>query len=142
MRRRGWIVCFLLAVSGCGSDDDEPAAERPATQRTTAPEPTGTIDFVADRKVPLRWTKKTYRAEAGRLALRVVNPSAAPHSVGVEQSKTCCKQPGARQFGTSQTVSTGETTQTVVQLSPGRYWAYCAVDGHWQGGMISRLIVR
>jgi hypothetical protein len=34
------------------------------------------------------------------------------------------------------------TTRTVVELSPGRYWAYCGVDGHGQGGMVSRLIVK
>jgi uncharacterized cupredoxin-like copper-binding protein len=62
--------------------------------------------------------------------------------VGVEKSQKCCKQPGAKQFGTSETVSTGETTRTIVELSPGRYWAYCGVDGHWQAGMVSRLVVR
>jgi hypothetical protein len=143
MRMRGWIVCLVLAVSGCGGDGDEkPAAESPATQRTTRPRPTSTIEFVADRKIPLRWTRKTYRAKAGQLELRVVNPSEAPHSIAVEQSRQCCKQPGSSQFGISKTVSTGETTQTVVTLTPGRYWAYCGVDGHWQGGMVSQLIVR
>jgi uncharacterized cupredoxin-like copper-binding protein len=74
--------------------------------------------------------------------LRVVNPSQGPHSVAVEESRKCCKQRGAKRFGTSNTVSTGETTRIVVELSPGRYWAYCGVDGHWQGGMVSRLIVK
>jgi hypothetical protein len=127
VRRRSWILCLVLAFVGCGDDGGEKRSR---------------ITFVADVQLPLRWTKKTYRTEAGRVELRVVNPSQAPHSVGVEKSQKCCKQPGAKQFGTSKTVSTGETTRTIVELSPGRYWAYCGVDGHWQAGMVSRLVVR
>lgn len=36
----------------------------------------------------------------------------------------------------------GETTRVAAELPPGRYWACCAVDGHWQGGMISRLTAK
>jgi uncharacterized cupredoxin-like copper-binding protein len=127
MRRRAWVLCLVLAFVGCSDDGGEKRSR---------------ITFVADAKTPLRWTKKTYRTEAGRVELRVVNPSQAVHSVGVEKSQKCCKQPGDEQFGTSKTVSTGETTRTIVELSPGRYWAYCGVDGHWQAGMVSRLVVR
>jgi hypothetical protein len=131
MRRRAWIPCLVLAFVGCGDAGDE--MSRP---------PTSSITFVADLNAPLRWTEKSYSTEAGRVELRVVNPSLGPHSVGVEKSRKCCKQRGAKQFGTSKTVSTGETTRIVVELPPGRYWAYCGVDGHWQGGMVSRLIVK
>lgn len=127
MRRRAWILCLVLAFVGCGENGGEKRSQ---------------ITFVADPNTPLRWTKRTYRTEAGRVELRVVNPSQAVHSVGVEKSRTCCKQPGDKQFGTSKTVSTGETTRIVVELSPGSYWAYCGVDGHWQAGMVSRLVVR
>jgi uncharacterized cupredoxin-like copper-binding protein len=144
VRRRGWILFLLLAVAGCGGDSDEEkgTAERPATQRTAPRAITSSILFVADPKVPLRWTKKTYRTDAGRVEVRVENPSEAVHNVAVEQSRTCCRQPGNRQFGYTTTISPGETARAVVNLSPGRYWAYCGVDGHWQGGMISRLIVK
>jgi uncharacterized cupredoxin-like copper-binding protein len=97
MKSAGWSLCLLLALAGCGGDDDE---------------------------------------------LRVRNPSEAVHNVAVEQSRTCCRQPGNRQFGYTNTISPGQTARAVVKLSPGRYWAYCGVDGHWQGGMISRLIVK
>jgi hypothetical protein len=142
MRRRGWILWLLLAFVGCGDGGEQRSqGERSATGRAAQP-PTSSITFVADRKTPLRWTRKSYRTEAGRVELRVVNPSQASHSIGVEKSQKCCKQPGSEQFGTSQTVSTGETTRIVVELSPGLYWAYCGVDGHWQGGMVSRLVVK
>jgi sulfocyanin SoxE-like protein len=132
MRRGGCFLCLVLAFVGCAGNGGGHAA----------PLPTSSIAFVADRNTPLRWTKKTYRTEAGRVQHRVIDPSQGPHSVGVEKSQKCCKQRGDKQFGTSKTVSTGETTRTVVELSPGRHWAYCGVDGHWQGGMVSRLIVK
>ena len=135
-------LCLATVVAGCGGSAD---AERPKGKRApkdgAAPRHTSSVTFLADPKTPLRWTKKLYRTPAGRVELRVKNPSPAPHSVAVEHSKTCCKQPGGKQFGVSKTVSTGETARTVVNLAPGRYWAYCGVDGHWQGGMVSELIV-
>ena len=143
-RRLGWAVCLAIAISGCGGDDEDEGskAQRPATQRTTPPAPTGKLVFVADRKVPLRWTKKTYVTDPGHVELRVENSSEAVHNVAVEQSRKCCRQPGNRQFGYTNTVSPGDSDRTVVKLSPGRYWAYCGIDGHWQGGMISRLVVK
>jgi plastocyanin len=144
IRRRGWIFCLLVAVAGCGGDDDgdKPEAEGPTTQRAAASAPTSRILFVADPKIPLRFTRKTYRTEPGRVELRLENPSQAVHNVAVEQSAKCCRQPGNRQFGLTTTISPGETTRAVVELPPGRYWAYCGVEGHWQGGMVSRLIVK
>jgi hypothetical protein len=138
MKSAGWSLCLLLALAGCGGDDDDEnatASPAPAT-------PTSSIVFVADRQTPLRWTEKTYRTNRGQIELRVRNPSEAVHNVAVEQSRTCCRQPGNRQFGYTNTISPGQTARAVVKLSPGRYWAYCGVDGHWQGGMISRLIVK
>jgi len=127
-----------MAAIGCG---DKAAEDKPQVAPPMAT-PTSSILFVADRQIPLRWTKKTYRTEAGQVELRVDNPSEAVHNVAVEQGRTCCRQPGNRQFGYTNTISPGETARAVVKLSPGRYWAYCGVDGHWQGGMISRLIVK
>jgi hypothetical protein len=144
MRFRGLTLCLLVTAAGCGGDGTEkpPQAQRPTTQRTSPPVPTSSLLFVADREVPLRFTRKTFRTRAGYVELRTENPSEAVHNVAVEQSRTCCRQPGSRQFGYTNTTSPGETARAVVKLSPGQYWAYCGVDGHWQGGMISRLEVR
>jgi hypothetical protein len=60
----------------------------------------------------------------------------------VEKSQKCCKQPGEKQFGTSKNSQHVGDDADVAELSAGRYWAYCGVDGDWQGGMVSRLIVK
>jgi hypothetical protein len=133
------MLCLVLTIAGCGGG--EQSKEGQAGNPTARQEPTPTIQFVADRKVPLRWTKETYRSEPGRVELEVVNPSPAVHGVAVERSGKCCRQPGSTQLGYTKTIDMNETSRTVVTLRAGRYWAYCNVDGHWQGGMVSRLIV-
>jgi hypothetical protein len=131
---------LLLAFAGCGESDNQ-RAEQAARDEPARREPTSTLRFVADEATPLRWTKETYRTPAGDVELKVTNPSQAVHGVAVERSATCCRQPGSKQLGYTKTIDTGETTRTVVSLPAGRYWAYCNVDGHWQGGMLSRLVV-
>jgi hypothetical protein len=138
MRRAAWALCAVLAVAGCGGANAE-SDDRP--DGTARQEASRTVEFIADQQTPLRWTKKSYRTNAGRIELRVVNPSVAVHGVAVERSRRCCRQPGSESLGFTKTIDTGETTSTVVTLPAGRYWAYCNVDGHWQGGMVSRLIV-
>jgi hypothetical protein len=140
MRRATWVLCAALAVAGCGGSEGQ-NDERATDDGSARKKPARTVKFVADPKTPLRWTKPTYRTEAGPMELRVVNPSPAVHGVAVERSKRCCRQPGSKDLGYTKTIDTGETTSTVVTLPVGRYWAYCNVDGHWQGGMLSRLIV-
>jgi hypothetical protein len=143
-RRGGWILFVVLAVAGCGGNggDEGSVAERPSTPRTAPPEATSTLQLVADPKIPLRWTRKTYRTDAGRVELRLRNPSEAQHNAAVERSSRCCKQPGNQQLGYTNIIGPGETTRKVVELPAGRYWLYCNVEGHWQGGMVARLIVR
>jgi hypothetical protein len=133
------MLCLVLAVAGCGGGEQR--EEGQADDRTAREETTATLEFVADRKIPLRWTKESYRSEPGRVELQVVNPSQAVHGVAVERSEKCCRQPGSKQLGYTKTIDTNETSRTVVTLRAGRYWAYCNVDGHWQGGMVSRLVV-
>jgi Sulfocyanin (SoxE) domain len=139
MRRAAWAMCAALAVAGCGGAD--PQSDQRPDDGTARQEASRTVEFVADKQTPLRWTRESYRTEAGRIELRVDNPSAAVHGVAVERSRRCCRQPGSDSLGYTKTIDTGETTSTVVNLPAGRYWAYCNVDGHWQGGMVSRLIV-
>jgi hypothetical protein len=132
------MLCLVLVIAGCGGDEQSKDGQ---ADRTARQEPTATIEFVADRNLPLRWTKETYRSEPGHVELRVVNPSQAVHGVAVERSEKCCRQAGSKQLGYTTTIDTNETSRTVVTLRAGRYWAYCNVDGHWQGGMVSRLVV-
>jgi hypothetical protein len=140
MRQAIWVLCAVLALAACGGSEEQ-SGERPEDDGAARQQASRAVEFVADQETPLRWTKKSYRTEPGRIELRVVNPSAAVHGVAVERSKRCCRQPGSDALGYTKTIDTGETTSTVVTLAAGRYWAYCNVDGHWQGGMVSRLIV-
>jgi plastocyanin len=146
--RSGWCIALLIAgaISGCGSDDDGDDGTAVTTPTTTAeskpsPKPTSSLRFVAAPTAQHRWTKKSYRAKGGTVEIRLANPSDAPHNVAIEKSKKCCEQRGHKWLTTSPTIEKGETTKVVVDLKPGRYWAYCNIASHWQGGMVSRLVV-
>ena len=137
---------LVVAVIGCGGDDDNgdgDAATTPTTAADPAPprEPTRSLRLVADPTKANRWTKNIYRTKAGKVELRLANPSGDPHNVAVEKSGKCCEQPSAEWVGTSPTALKGESAKVVVDLKPGRYWAYCNIASHWQGGMVSRLVV-
>ena len=140
------VLAVIVGVIGCGGDDnsgDGGAARTPATTAEPAPspEPAQSLKFVADANRRNRWTRTTYRTKAGKVELRLANPSSDPHNVAIEKSRKCCEQPGATWVATSPTALKGEKAKVVADLKPGRYWAFCNVASHWQGGMVSRLVV-
>ena len=77
--------------------------------------------------------RKTGTVKAGTVTIRFVNASTTEHNVAVAQ--------GSRELGRSPTIN-GADTELKVDLRPGEYEYYCAVDGHRAAGMEGVLTVR
>jgi plastocyanin len=90
--------------------------------------PNTTYRLSAD-KSKLKFNTSTIRAKAGKVTLRMSNPSSLPHNVGVKGK------------GTGKTVSKGGTSTYTVTLKKGTYTFYCGVGSHEKAGMKGRLIV-
>jgi plastocyanin len=87
---------------------------------------------ISARKSALKFDKKTLRAKAGKVTIRMANPSSTKHAIGVEGR-------GIDKHG--KTVGKGGTSRVTVTLKKGTYSFYCPVGGHEDAGMKGRLIV-
>jgi uncharacterized cupredoxin-like copper-binding protein len=87
----------------------------------------------ADPSGALKFTKTTLSAKAGKVTLKMTNPSAVDHAIGVKGN-------GVQQDGSS--VSQGGVSTVTANLTPGKYEFYCPVDGHEQAGMKGTLTVK
>jgi plastocyanin len=95
---------------------------------TAAAAPSATYSLSAD-KSQLKFNKSTIRAKAGKVTLRMANPSSLPHNVGVQGK------------GVGKTVQKGGTSVYTVTLKKGTYTFYCSVGSHAKAGMTGKLIV-
>lgn len=106
------------------------AAVGAAGMATTASNarPAATYSLSADRS-KLKFNKSTIRAKAGRVTLRLSNPSRLPHNVGIKGR------------GVSKTIGRNKTASYSTTLRKGTYTFYCGVGNHERAGMKGRLIV-
>jgi plastocyanin len=117
--RRNKIAAGLVVVAvgvGGAATAVAPAAPR-ATYRLSAD------------KSKLKFNVSTIRAKAGKVTLRMANPSSIPHAVGVQGK------------GKGKTVGKNGTSTYSVTLRKGTYTFYCPVPGHAKAGMKGRLLV-
>jgi plastocyanin len=94
------------------------------------PAPATVLELVADPTGMPRFDKTTLEAPAGRITLRLTNPSPMPHSIGIE----------GRAYG--KVVQKGGVSTVTVTLKPGQYTYFCTVSGHRTAGMKGMLVVR
>jgi len=140
------VVVAMLGVAGCGDDKNDnsstttPTAATPTTDTTsTTPDDKGggatKLQIAADKSA-LKFDKTELKAKAGKVTIAMDNPSAIPHSVGIDGN-------GVDKDGTGgkQGVGQGEVSTVSVDLKPGTYTFYCPVDGHEQAGMKGTLTV-
>jgi plastocyanin len=90
--------------------------------------PNTTYKLSAD-KSKLKFNKSTIRAKAGKVTLRLSNPSSISHDIGIQGK------------GTGKVVSKGGTSTYTATLKKGTYTFYCSVDSHAKAGMKGKLIV-
>jgi plastocyanin len=120
--------------SGGGGYGSSPTA-KPKTTAAASPAGGGaTVALAADETSGLAFDKKTATAKAGRVTLKLTNPSgnSAPHAIAVEGQ-------GVDRDG--RTASPGATSSVSLDLKPGKYTFYCPVDGHRAAGMEGTLTV-
>jgi uncharacterized cupredoxin-like copper-binding protein len=126
-------AAVTLAACGGGNDDEAPAAAPKAAAPAAGG---GTVDRLsADPNGALRFNTTALSAKAGKVTLRMANPSGSgqPHGISIDGN-------GADAEGT--TVDPGQTATVTATLKAGRYTFYCPVPGHRQAGMQGTLTVR
>jgi uncharacterized cupredoxin-like copper-binding protein len=121
-------ICSIVAVSAVAAGGVVTSANGSADAAAT------TLKLKAAANGDLKFDKKTLRAEAGKVTIRLRNPSSSgkPHAVEIE-GKGVEKE--------SRTIDPGERTSVSARLKKGRYEFYCPVDGHKAAGMKGTLIV-
>jgi plastocyanin len=130
-------------VLGCGGDDGEEEGKnaRP-DKRPAATGPTSTVKVEAEPGHRDQFVQKRLKTKAGKVLIKFKIPKRGEgHNVQIEQSAQCCTRTGARYLGGTGTILKGESTTATVNLKAGKYWFYCSVGGHWQGGMQGPLLV-
>ena len=96
-----------------------------------------TIVISAD-KSKLAFAKKALSAKAGKVNLKMPNPSVIPHDIAIRKGvgakgKTIAK---------GQVVPKGGTSKLTVTLKAGKYRYFCSVPGHEPSGMWGILTVK
>ena len=118
MRRNKIAAGLVIAAVGAGG----------MAATVTNARPAATYSLSADRS-KLKFNKTTIRAKAGRVTLRLTNPSKIPHNVGIKGK------------GVSKTISGNKSASYSTTLKRGTYTFYCAVGQHERAGMKGKLIV-
>ena len=116
-------MAAALAVATGGLAATQIASARPAAT---------TLSLSADSSGKLKFNKTSLSAKAGKVTLKMANPSNLPHAVGVSGK-------GVDKDG--KTVRKGGTSTVTLTLKKGKYSFYCPVDGHKAAGMKGTLTV-
>jgi uncharacterized cupredoxin-like copper-binding protein len=121
-RVAGWVVtggvAGALVVSGAGL----------AATRTT-------VKLKADAGGQIKYNKKKLSAPAGKVTIKMTNPSSSgsPHGIALSGKNVSKK---------GKIVNPGKTSSISLTLKAGKYTFYCPVPGHRQLGMKGTLTVK
>jgi plastocyanin len=130
-------VSVLLAAGAIGSGIVTSALEEEEPESEAGGEAVQgggrTLTLAADPGGALRFDTEALEARAGRVTIRMENPSSVPHNVSIEGR-------GVDEEG--KTVGQGGTSSVTAELRPGEYDFYCSVAGHREGGMEGTLTVK
>ena len=149
------IAAIVPAIAGCGGSSSSatttqssPATSTAATsasgggattQTSSSTTTSGggstaatTVLNIQASASELAYVPNTLSAPAGRITIRMTNPSQLQHSIALAVSGV---QPGP-------VVGNGGVSEVVATLTPGTYTFYCTVPGHEAAGMKGKLIVK
>jgi uncharacterized cupredoxin-like copper-binding protein len=138
------LAALALGAAGCGSDDnnDNSSASTPASTPATPPASStpakstpaagGGGGAVSIGESEYKLTPADATAKAGTVTVNVKNDGQIVHNLEIEgngvEKKSADIEPG----------SSGKVT---VNLKPGKYEMYCAIDGHKDLGMKGDITV-
>jgi uncharacterized cupredoxin-like copper-binding protein len=149
------IAAIVPAIAGCGGSSSSATTTQssPATSTAAATSASGggattqaststttsgggsttatTVLNIQASASELAYVPNTLSAPAGRIMIRMTNPSQLQHSIALAVSGV---QPGP-------VVGNGGVSEVVATLTPGTYTFYCTVPGHRQAGMTGTLTV-
>ena len=137
------LAVLAIGAAGCGSDDnnDNGSASTPAstpaaptttttTQAKTTPAAAGGAVTVSETEFKLAPMDAT--TKAGKVTVEAKNDGQIVHNLEVEgngvEKKTADLQPGS-------------SGKLALNLKPGKYEMYCAIDGHRASGMEGTITV-
>jgi plastocyanin len=124
---------LVLALAGCGGDDESPSSGGGATSTPASGSGGETIALSAPEDGSLEFDKSELEAKAGTVTIDFDNQSASvPHAVEIEGN-------GVEEA--SDTV-TGSKTSVTADLEAGTYTYYCPVGDHRAQGMEGTLTVK
>jgi mono/diheme cytochrome c family protein len=129
-------VAAYVAVSAAKAGQDSgvlATAVKPAGSGKPAVEQNGTLEIDADPNGQLAYTATKATAQAGKVTIKMENPSQVVHDIAIE---------GNGVTGKGAEVGHGGTSQFSVDLKPGTYTYYCTLPGHRQAGMHGTLTVK
>jgi uncharacterized cupredoxin-like copper-binding protein len=109
------------------------AAVAAATQGAHAA--ASTVKLKADASGMLKFNKSKLSAKAGKVTIKMMDPSSSHTAHGIAIS-------GNGVSKTGKIVNPGKTTTVTATLKAGKYTYYCPVPGHRQLGMKGTLTVK
>lgn len=134
-------VAIPLAFAACGGGDETTTAASDTTEQTstdqTTTEDTTTAASGGGETVDISETEYALdpsdaTVKAGEVTLAITNDGSIVHNLEVEGN-------GVEEV--SDDVSGGQSTDLSVDLKPGSYEMYCAIDGHKDLGMEGQITV-
>ena len=123
-----------VVTHGAGATQSQTATGAAATGTTTTTGGSGAItvfNIVASAS-ELAYVPNQLSAPAGRIMIRMTNPSQLQHSVALAVTG----------IPAGPVVGHGGVSEVVANLAPGTYTFYCTVPGHRAAGMTGTLTVR
>ena len=146
MRRNPLILIVVSALTlaiglgACGGDDDEDETtdgERghhraESGGRGGGSEAAGGGEAVEISATEYKFDPSEVTPKAGEVTFTLANDGSAEHNLEVEGN-------GIEEV--SDTIGGGQSTELAVELKPGTYEMYCAIDGHKDLGMEGKITV-
>jgi uncharacterized cupredoxin-like copper-binding protein len=134
-----FAIAIPLALAACGGDDDDSATTEASESSTTTEEATGSASAsgpggtVKIGEVEYKLNPSDPTTKAGKVTLDVSNDGAVTHNLEIEGSGIEEETPD---------LSPGDNAKLTVDLKPGTYEIYCAIDDHKGLGMEGELTVQ
>ena len=128
------LVAIPFAVAACGSSDDTTSSTTASSTESTTSAATGgggeSVLALSETEYKLDPADPT--AKAGQVTLAVKNDGSVTHNLEIEGN-------GVEEV--TNDLSPGDSDDLTVDLKPGSYEIYCAIDSHKDMGMEGTLTV-